>query len=163
MSIFKGILNLISPKANSPKRAAVRRKTSLSEGTPSHDFRLMGSQGDGIKLAGTSAFQAELKRMIGKIDEHGANKTVRVSLVEDDQNEHDSNAVKVTINGTTIAFLPAGRAIEYREQISAAGLSGMVGEASARIVGGFKTNEGTAHLGVRLLCNWPLKVQKKKT
>jgi hypothetical protein len=162
MSIFKGILNILSPKAKSPKRAASHRTAKLSHDSSDYDFRLIGSKGDGIKLAGTSTFQTELKRAAGKFGEQGVNKTVRVNMVEDDRNQHDTNAVKVMIDGVTIAYLPAARATEYREQVKAAGLSGKVGEASARIVGGFITDEGIAHLGARLLCEWPLKLQNKK-
>lgn len=162
MSIFKALSRMFSsnqPKSSSAAPKAHRAKTKAASAC---DLRLIGSKGDGIKLVGTSKFQSEITRHAGHLGEYGARKTVRIQLVEEENNSHDPNAVRAEIAGRTVAFLPAEKAEEYRSQLRAAGFSGKKSEASAKIIGGFETEEGRALLGVRILCEWPLKFQAKK-
>jgi hypothetical protein len=122
MSIFKGIRKLFSTEnvANAEQRKLQRKTTNApSEG---FDFRLVGSKSEGLKLAGTSNYQTEIKRHAGPAGEHGVDKSVRVLLQEDPKNQYDPDAVKATIQGKTIGFLPAAKAKDYRKQIRDAGV-----------------------------------------
>lgn len=135
---------------------------AASKPDPKYDFRLVGSKGEGVKLAGTSNYQPDIMRHAGNLGEYGADKSIRVLLTEEPQNAYDKNAVRVSIGDALVGYLPKADARKYKSQVAEAGVAGKTGEASARIIGGFPTDEGQADLGIRLLCDWPLNIKPLK-
>lgn len=158
MSIISAFKRLFSAKPEKP----TKRKAALRKPDPQYDFRLVGSKGKGVKLAGTSNYQPDIMRHAGNLGEYGADKAIRVLLKEEPQNAHDKNAVMVSIEDALVGYLPKADAATYKSQVAEAGVPGKTGEASARIIGGFPTDEGQAHLGIKLMCDWPLNIKPRK-
>jgi hypothetical protein len=80
-------------------------------------------------------------------------------LEPDPENEHDSLAVRVSMEGATVGFLARPDAARYLDELERAGHSGASVQVFARIVGGWRTNQHDAgHFGVFLGLPWPVRV-----
>lgn len=78
-------------------------------------------------------------------------------LIEEPDNPHDPEAVRVAIAGATVGYLARPEAKRFRREAAALGLGRVY--CAARVVGGWRTNQHDAgFLGVELDFTWPLKV-----
>lgn len=110
-----------------------------------------GPGGFNQEIVGESRYQGELKSICGGYSEDGHRKYVRAQLILEDDNEHDSKAVRVDIEGVTAGYLTREDARIYRRQIAKAGKSDIVIECDAVIVGGWKRGLfDTGYFGVKL-------------
>jgi hypothetical protein len=75
------------------------------------------------------------------------------TLIPEDNNEYDVNAVMVVIGRCLVGYLSRERAAEYRSAVGTAS-----GRCAAKIVGGFILDDDTrerAYFGVKLNIAWP--------
>jgi hypothetical protein len=73
------------------------------------------------------------------------------TLVPEENNKHDANAVRVDIADHAVGYLSRDHAHQYRSAVG-----GISGRCSAKIVGGFDLEDGTkAFFGVKLNISWP--------
>lgn len=98
-----------------------------------------------VDVVGVSRRQAEIAAIV---ERHGRSGR---TLVLENSNPHDENAVRVEIDGALIGYLSRENAPRYRADLAAAGASAATVRCQARIVGGFETATGErANFGVRL-------------
>lgn len=116
--------------------------------------------GDGLfefNIVGESRYQPALDRMCGGRTEDGHEHECQALLVEEPNNPHDGNAVKVTIQGETVGYLSRDAAPRYKKAARAAGLSGQPVLVDALIVGGWtRGRRGDGHYGVKLDMAFPI-------
>jgi hypothetical protein len=98
-----------------------------------------------VPVVGESNFQDALKRIHQRGNGHDVKATATLS--PEPANKHDSNAVRVSIDGHTVGYLSRDMAPSYA-----------MGETrcSAKVCGGFELQDGSmAHCGVKLNMAWP--------
>ncbi len=114
--------------------------------------------GDGtcdFEIVGEASYQDALEQIAGRSDE-SAEHECRALLLADVENPFDDNAVRVTISGLTVGYVPRGDAPEVRALIHEHGPL----ECDALIVGGWDRGaRGSGHFGVRLDMEWPPQVE----
>jgi hypothetical protein len=98
-----------------------------------------------VEVVGASQYQDVLERA----GEAGA--IVCATLIFEDSNPYDDQAVAVHVNGRRTGYLSRANARLYRADLVAAGDSRLTARCTARIVGGFDTARGErAHFGLKL-------------
>jgi hypothetical protein len=104
-----------------------------------------------VPVVGESHYQKDLERLYRA---HGGTEhdvKVEALLLPEDGNAFDVNAVRVEIRSCTVGYLERELAAVYREALGLVG-----GQCSAKIVGGFKMEDGSrANFGVKLNVRWP--------
>ena len=114
-------------------------------------LRLPGLGVFSLETVGESHYQAALERIVGERTPEGVDKAVDASLVHEDANPYDSQAVRVDIAGVTVGYLSRAHAREYRRQMANAGHAGVTAICAARIRGGWDRGEDDrGSYGVRL-------------
>jgi hypothetical protein len=124
---------------------------------------LNGSKDGGFNLevVGESHYQDALWRAVGSIpdDQEDVHTNLQAALVPEPDNEHDSNAIAVHIEGRRVGYLSRGDARRYRTAFQKLADEGRVGACDAWIRGGFwvegrrlvfLTKRSRANLGVWL-------------
>ena len=104
-----------------------------------------------MDVVGELQFQENLLRQYRRHGgtEHDAKAIA--TLVPEEDNKHDANAVRVEIGGHPVGYLSRDHAHQYRSAVGA-----ISGRCSAKIVGGFDLEDGTkAFFGVKLNISWP--------
>lgn len=97
-------------------------------------------------IVGEGSYQSALRAIAGAKTEEGVEHFCTAVLVLEDDNPHDSKAVRVDIDGRTVGYLSRKHAREYRKQVSRGTMT-----VPAVIVGGWKRGRGdTGHYGVKL-------------
>jgi hypothetical protein len=110
-----------------------------------------GSGAYDCDVVGESHYQRNLTRLAGGRTEDSARIETTATLVLDDKNPHDSNAVKVYIGGLLVGHMPREYAASWRGQLRAQGLPVGNYTCSAMIVGGWDRGGGDrGHFGVKL-------------
>lgn len=104
-----------------------------------------------VDVVGVSRRQAEIAAIVERHGRSGRTLTIDATLILENSNPHDENAVRVEIDGALIGYLSRENAPRYRADLAAAGASAATVRCQARIVGGFETATGErANFGVRL-------------
>lgn len=99
-----------------------------------------------FEIVGEASYQKALKAIAGPKHEDGVEHFCTAELILEDDNPHDSKAVRVDIDGRTVGYLSRGHARQYRKQVSAGAMT-----VPAVIVGGWNRGAGdTGHYGVKL-------------
>jgi hypothetical protein len=108
-----------------------------------------------IELNGPGTFvvdvvgESQYQRVIAAAAEEGA--IVSATLIHEDTNPYDDQAVAVHINGARAGYLSRANARLYRADLAAAGQPRLIVRCKAKIVGGFETQTGErAHFGLKL-------------
>ena len=117
------------------------RYTGIISGDGSYSFDIVGE----------SHYQDSISIICGGKTRQGHRIEVDATLVYDDNNPNDDNAIRVDINGYTVGYLSRNLARDYRKAMREARQVGMRLRCPAIIVGGWKrgeTDEG--HFGVKL-------------
>ena len=113
-----------------------------------------GIQGPGnyeIEVVGESHYQRALESICGGRTEYSAEKYVQATLVLEDQNPHDSQAVRVDVSEMTVGYLPRDTARSYRRRLREAGHPRLTGRCNAVIRGGWDRGpQDRGHFGVWL-------------
>jgi hypothetical protein len=98
-----------------------------------------------VDVVGVSQYQD----VLAAAAEHSS--SVGATLVLEDANPHDDQAVAVHIDGVRAGYLSRANARRYRADLAAAGQPQLTVRCNARIVGGFETRDGgRAHFGLKL-------------
>jgi hypothetical protein len=104
-----------------------------------------------IDIVGESHYQSALERIAGGKDRDSAELECTATIVLEDSNPHDGNAVRIDIAGQTVGYFPRDDAKTYRCVLAKAGSPRATLTVPAMIVGGWKrgaANEGS--FGVKL-------------
>jgi hypothetical protein len=108
-----------------------------------------------IEVTGPGAFAVDVvgvsqyQRVLEAAAEEGA--VVEATLVLEDSNPYDDQAVAVQIDGQRAGYLSRANARLYRADLAAAGAERTTVRCKAKIVGGFETKDGSrAHFGLKL-------------
>jgi len=118
---------------------------------PAPVANLPGPGAYALDIVGESRYQAALAHICGGRTEDGHNKIVQATLIHEDTNPHDNQAIRVDIEGRTVGYLSRENARQYRQMLQKAGHPGITATCSAVIVGGWDRGDGdTGHFGVKL-------------
>lgn len=108
-----------------------------------------------IEITGPGAFAVDVvgvsqyQRVLEAAADEGA--IVSATLILEDSNPYDDQAVAVHLNGERIGYLSRANARFYRADLAAAGAERANVRCKAKIVGGFETQSGDrAHFGLKL-------------
>ncbi len=108
-----------------------------------------------IELEGPGAFavdvvgESQYQRVLEAAAEEGA--IVAATLILEDSNPYDDQAVAVHVDGQRAGYLSRANARAYRADLAAAGTPDLTVRCKAKIVGGFETRDGArAHFGLKL-------------
>jgi BRCA1 C Terminus (BRCT) domain len=105
----------------------------------------------GLPIVGESHYQEALEPICGPRSEEGEDRRVEARLVLENDNPHDSMAIRVDIQARTVGYLSREHARQYRKQLERAGHSSTDAYCDARIRGGWDRGEGgQGHYGVLL-------------
>jgi len=104
-----------------------------------------------LQVVGESHYQLSLETLCGGRTYDGHNKPTLATLIHEDTNPHDGQAVRVEIDEITVGYLNRQEARSYRRALADAGHAGRVATCAALIVGGWDRGDGDrGHFGVRL-------------
>jgi hypothetical protein len=104
-----------------------------------------------VDIVGESHYQGALARIVGGKTRDSAEHECMATLVLEDSNPFDSNAVRIDIEGQQVGYFPRADAKVYRGVLARAGTPRATLQVPALIVGGWKRgpkNEGS--FGVKL-------------
>ena len=113
-------------------------------GSPPQGMRahLRGSGAFALPIVGESYYQEALEAICGPRSDEGEDRRVEARLVLENDNPHDSMAVRVDIQGQTVGHLSREHARQYRNQLERAGYASTDAYCKARIRGGWDRGEG---------------------
>ena len=96
-----------------------------------------GSNEFNQEIVGESHYQKALNRICGGRIKEGHRKLVKAILYCEDDNEFDSKAVRVDIDGMTAGYLTRDDARLFRKKLKKAGRSDILISCNAVIIGGW--------------------------
>jgi len=117
-------------------RNAWKQTSKLKSAALSHVAKLGGSGEYAFDIVGESKYQDALESICGGRTHEAADKYVEATLYQENSNVHDSQAVRVDIEGKTVGYLSRDDARAYRKQLDALGRGPLVAVCKAKIVGG---------------------------
>jgi hypothetical protein len=141
---------LMEARATQPQR---RRHLSRQAAAPSGGVvRLPGPGLFALEVKGESHYQKNLEAICGPRTDEGEDRQVIATLIGEDDNRADPNAVRVEIAGYQVGYLSKPDAVGYRQALRVAGYPVLpVASCDARIRGGWQRRNGdTGHYGVWL-------------
>ena len=104
-----------------------------------------------VDVVGESHYQEALEAICGGRTEKSQRLVVEAFLVPEDDNPHDSEAVRIAIQDETVGYLDRETARNFREQMTEVGASEMAAKCNAIIVGGWDRGGGDiGYFGVKL-------------
>jgi hypothetical protein len=116
------------------------------------DLRLDGPGDFDFEIVGEASYQDALEALAGGGTDDGHSRVlVTARLVHEDGNPHDDQAVRVDVNGRTVAYLTRASARIYRRWLAKQGHAARTATCSAVIVGGWdRGRRGRGHFGIKL-------------
>ena len=133
------ISNSYTPHPKTTKRSPRGRDKEILDGR----LEVTGCGQFAIDVVGESHYQPALAAIVAK--PRFAQKTCDAVLIMEDENRHDSNAVRVEIDRQVVGYLPRKTAIVFRQAIAEKGFGHVESVCRAQIRGG-----GDAYYGVWL-------------
>lgn len=104
-----------------------------------------------VDVVGESHYQEALESICGGRTEDGVRLRVEASLVPEDDNPHDSKAVRVYIQDQPIGYLDRETARSFRAEMAEVGMTGVAAKCNAIIVGGWDRGGGDrGYFGVKI-------------
>ena len=104
-----------------------------------------------FEVVGESHYQGAIEHLAGGRTEDGVREQRTATLICDDNNDYDDQAVRVEINGRTVGHLSRVDARTYRRVLADEGRAGAIVSCPALIVGGWDRGDGDiGHFGVKL-------------
>jgi hypothetical protein len=136
--------------AGTPARTGPRIEATTTPVQQAPVF-LKGNGAYDLLVVGESKYQDALEEICGGRTKGGHEFPCAATLIYEDENPHDSRAVRVAINGRTVGYLSRDMAPRYRAAMDKAGQGGRVAQCEALIVGGWDRGEDArGHFGVKL-------------
>lgn len=117
---------------------------------PGTEIALIGNGTFPLAVVGESKYQDHLEAICGGRTEEGVSRAVSASLVLEDSNPYDRDAVRVDIDGRPIGYLNRQDAKAYRQYLQKTGAARAIGVCNAQIRGGWKRGDDQGHFGVWL-------------
>jgi len=116
---------------------------------------IRGNGNYSVNVAGESFYPESFALLVGPRNEDGVNLEKRAQLALQDDNPHDRQAVRVTIDGHPVGHLSREHARAFRRSVRYGPLAEHeTFECAAIICGGWDRGNGDAgHFGVRLDLN----------
>lgn len=90
-----------------------------------------------FEVVGEKSYQENLKKICGQPTYQGYNLEKTALLILEDNNPHDNQAVRISIDGLTVGYLSRAIAREYRKKLSETGNPNMLCSCPALIRGGW--------------------------
>lgn len=90
-----------------------------------------------FEAVGEKPYQENLKIICGQPNYQGYNLEKTALLVLEDDNPYDDKAVRVSIDGLTVGYLPSALARDYRQKLAEAGKPNILCSCPALIRGGW--------------------------
>jgi hypothetical protein len=105
-----------------------------------------------IHVVGESHYLTNFEKICGTRRAAGANLKVRARLILEDENPHDVMAVRISVDGYPVGYLPSDVARDFRKAVIDGDLSEYpIFECAASIVGGWdKGNDNLGHYAIKL-------------
>lgn len=104
-----------------------------------------------VDVVGESHYQEALESMCGGRTENSARQKVEAFLVPEDDNPHDSKAVRVYVQDQTVGYLDRETAHSFRLEMAEVGMTGVAAKCNAIIVGGWDRGDGDrGYFGVKI-------------
>ncbi len=104
-----------------------------------------------VEVVGESNYQQALETICGGRSRDGAEEHITATLVLEDSNPHDKNAVRVDIAGNTVGYLSRPDARSYRQRLKQNGDDSSKQTCRALIRGGWdRGRNDRGNFGVRL-------------
>jgi len=113
-------------------------------------YQVKGSNSYSVRAVGTSNYQNALEKLAGGRSTESARTPVKVLLVEENDNPHDENAVKVEIEGKKVGYLSRSNASNYRSLLKGFGVEGVNVAYQGMIVGGWQKEGDYGDFGIRI-------------
>jgi len=105
--------------------------------------RLVGDGAYAVEVAGGANYQASFEKICGKRTADCINRKTEARLILEDDNRLDKQAVRVSIEGYTVGYLPRAAARNFRRAVVGVGLGRvLVFECAAHIRGGWDYGNG---------------------
>lgn len=150
-----GLLSWMFPKRRAHDGpASVLATAGGALGVPPGHEAVAWAKGNGAfltEVVGESHYQAALASAAGGRSFDGVDVVVVASLVPEDHNPHDPNAVCVKINDRTVGYLSRADAKRFRVEAATAIAQGLAVHCQANIRGGWDRGDGDrGHFGVWL-------------
>jgi hypothetical protein len=121
--------------------------------------KLLGDGSYSCQVVGESNYQDTLEYLNGGRSDESAETEIRALVVPDPSNPHDSNAVRIQVQGRLVGYLGRADAARYQRELSNLKLSGQTLACEAMIRGGWIRDDGDyGHFGIFLDIVWPLSV-----
>lgn len=149
IAILLGLLFCLAGLIDWGRKAGKTSKRSRRQKLPTANLR-----GDGLfecDVVGESHYQQALEKLCGGRTEDSQERIFEALLVPDDDNPHDSQAVRVEIGGHTVGHLSRQMARGFRQKMADAGFAGHVARTQALVRGGwYRGPDDCGHFGVRV-------------
>jgi len=143
-----------SPKSLPETVPQIMRKASpeiASETLPRNLIELTGMGKFSLPVVGESYYQDNLKQICGEYSADGINNISKAALIHADDNQYDSEAIRVEISGKTVGHMSKTDARMYRKYMRSKGWSGLTALCKAKITGGWDRGQGdVGNYGVSL-------------
>jgi hypothetical protein len=150
--VYNLVTNLSSLQAERPSSRVDRPPREKSEDTDEGDTGTDLDKMFRLAIVGESHYQEALEEICGgERDDDGVDRVLNASLVLEDSNPYDPQAVRVDIDGKTVGYLSRPTARRFRQEIAAGQPAGTTLPCKARIKGGWDRGAGDrGHFGVWL-------------
>lgn len=113
-------------------------------------YKINASKSFSLRAVGTSNYQDKLEKFAGGRNEESARKSVEVVLIEENDNPHDPNAVKIEIEGEKVGYLSKNNAAHYRSILKGFNRDGAIVFCEGLIVGGWAKEGDYGDFGLRI-------------
>lgn len=126
-----------------------RKQPAVANESPVHTWPATGKYN--FDIVGESHYQRALKALRGDMDDPSLDGIGTALIIPDNNNPHDSLAVRVTVQGLTIGHFSKTDARDFRERLTAMNLGTSITSCGVKITGGHTLQDGDqAHFGARL-------------
>ncbi len=136
----------------------LRRLFGGMNGNATSSIVLAHFRGFQQEVVGEASYQKAILSFVGGKSSRSAKHECTATLVCDDANKYDENAVEVRTNNRIVGYLPKNDAKKYRENLQLIDSSMPIASVRAKVVGGWRDEESEGHFGVKLNLKWPLKI-----
>ena len=115
---------------------------SADHGAPAHHWKPHKDYDHEFEVVGESNYQVALEKLVGDHGPQAPDLKTIANLIPENDNPHDSSAVRVEIEGHTVGYLSRDDARGFRRRLGSKKLSGQVTSCDAMIMGGFIGSNG---------------------
>lgn len=124
------------PQVTSPKPQPAHSRESTHHWEPHKDYD------HEFEVVGESNYQTALAKLAGDHGPQSPDLKATAKLIPENDNPHDSSAVRVEIEGHTVGYLSRDDARGFRRRLGSKKLSGQITSCGAMIMGGFIDRNG---------------------